>query len=34
MMPPNKALQPTPGGRRGSAFAVDITTPAWLSLDR
>jgi hypothetical protein len=31
---PNQALQPTPVGRLGSAFAVDILVPAWLSLVR
>ena len=31
---PNKALEPTPVGAFSSAFAVDITSPAWLSLSR
>jgi hypothetical protein len=33
-MPPNNSLQPTPVGRLISAFAVDITGPAWLSSGR
>jgi hypothetical protein len=32
--PPNNALEPTPVGAFSSAFAVDITGPAWLSLGR
>jgi hypothetical protein len=31
MMPPNHSLEPTPVGR---SFAVDITSPAWLSFGR
>ena len=31
---PNNALEPTPVGAFGSAFAVDIIGPAWLSLGR
>jgi hypothetical protein len=34
MFRPNNSLQPTPVGRLSSAFAVDITTPAWLSSER
>ena len=34
MLWPNKSLQPTPVGRLGSAFAVDIAAPAWLSSRR
>jgi hypothetical protein len=30
----NNSLQPTPVGRFSSAFAVDITVPAWLSSGR
>ena len=30
----NQSLQPTPVGRLSSAFAVDITRPAWLSSGR
>ena len=30
----NNSLQPTPVGRLSSAFAVDITAPAWLSSGR
>jgi hypothetical protein len=30
----NNSLQPTPVGRLGSAFAVDIIRPAWLSSGR
>ncbi len=33
-MMPNQSLQPTPVGHLSSAFAVDITGPAWLSLVR
>jgi hypothetical protein len=29
-----KSLKPTPGGRFSSAFAVDITRPAWLQFVR
>jgi hypothetical protein len=32
--PSNKSLEPTPVGRLSSAFAVDITSPAWLSSGR
>lgn len=31
---PNNALEPTPIGAFRSAFAVDITGPAWASLIR
>ena len=31
---PNNALEPTPVSAFSSAFAVDITSPAWLSLSR
>jgi hypothetical protein len=31
---PNNALEPTPVSAFSSAFAVDITRPAWLSLSR
>jgi len=31
---PNQSLQLTPVGAFSSAFAVDITSPAWLSLSR
>jgi hypothetical protein len=31
---PLNSLQPTPVGRLSSAFAVDITAPAWLSSGR
>ena len=31
---PNKSLEPMPVGRFSSAFAVDITRPAWLSSGR
>jgi hypothetical protein len=34
VLTPNKSLQPTPVGRLSSAFAVDITHPAWLSSGR
>jgi predicted protein tyrosine phosphatase len=34
VLQPNKALEPTPVGAFSSAFAVDITSPAWLSLGR
>jgi hypothetical protein len=30
----NHSLQPTQVGRLGSAFAVDILNPAWLSSSR
>jgi len=33
-MKANHSLQPTPVGRVSSAFAVDITGPAWLSSRR
>ena len=33
-MTANKSLQPMPVGRLSSAFAVDITAPAWLSSGR
>jgi hypothetical protein len=32
--PSNKSPEPTPVGRFSSAFAVDITHPAWLSSRR
>jgi hypothetical protein len=34
MTSPNNSLQPMPVGRLSSAFAVDITAPAWLSSGR
>ena len=34
MKRPNQSLQPTPVGHLNSAFAVDITDPAWLSFIR
>jgi hypothetical protein len=34
ILPSNNSLQPTPVGAVSSAFAVDITCPAWLSFDR